>query len=370
MTASTFSTITSSFQAVNFSPGPGSSHKRSASQAQLPETDSYQPSSPGSGSRPSGDYNQVTNQNNFTRATHSQFDEVYGEGGNAQFTSYTTTPQLSLLRIPEETYTPGLSYTQENSPWCSSASDSTYSTQSDGPRNLPQWTHRGRSASIATIPDWSAATTHWPSNAASVTSQELRSPPFDSMLDQYDTPYMSPRMTPPFRGHHLLDVPGGSFGGIYMESVGTPALSTYIKPLAQPFSASAPRISDPGSAGANRGAKAVVLEMFDTTTMSSYGAQPQVETYLSSYWQNFHRLFPIIHRPTFDRTEDNLLKTAMAAIGTQYHDSPEARAKGAELNEACRRRIDLVGFPILGTSELSVFFLLRETGKHPNRTFT
>jgi hypothetical protein len=104
--------------------------------------------------------------------------------------------------------------------------------------------------------------------------------------------------------------------------------------------------------------------------MSSYGAQPQVETYLSSYWQNFHRLFPIIHRPTFDRTEDNLLKTAMAAIGTQYHDSPEARAKGAELNEACRRRIDLVGFPILGTSELSVFFLLRETGKHSNRTFT
>ena len=146
-----------------------------------------------------------------------------------------------------------------------------------------------------------------------------------------------------------MDVPNGAFGGLYMESVGTPALSTYMKPLAQPFSASAPRISNSGFASTSRGAKAVVLELFDTATMSSYGAQPQLEIYLSSYWQHFHLLFPIIHRPTFDRTEDNLLRTAMAAIGTQYHDSSEARAKGSELNEACRKGIDLVGVPVLDT---------------------
>lgn len=342
MTASSYSTITTNFQAVNFSPGPGSSNKRSASQAQLPETDSYQPTASGSGPRPSGSYGQMTNTNTYTRAAQSQLDEVYGEGGNGEFTNYTTTPQLPLLRIPEETYTPGLSYTQENSPWCSSASDSTYSTQSDGPRTLPQWTHRGRSASI---PDWPAATTHWSPNPASITPQDLRAAPFESMLDQYDTPYMSPRMTPPSRGPQLLDVPGGSFGGIYMESVGTPALSTYIKPLAQHFPASAPRISDSGLASAIRGPKEMVLELFniDTAMMASYGAQPQLDIYLSSYWQYFHPLFPIIHRPTFDRTDDNLLKIAMAAIGTQYYDSAEARTKGSELNEACRKGIDLVG---------------------------
>ncbi|KAE9378029.1 hypothetical protein N431DRAFT_171451 [Stipitochalara longipes BDJ] len=340
MTASSFSTITTSFQAVNFSPGSGSSNKRSASQAQLPETNAYQPTSPGPGSRPSGNYGQTTNQNNYTRAAQSQFDTVYGEGGNTQFASYAATPQLPLLRIPEETYTPGLSYTQDNSPWCSSASDSTYSTQSDGPRNLPQWTHRGRSASI---PDWPATTTHWSANTASITPQDLRAAPFESMLDQYETPYMSPRMTPPSRGHQLLDVPNGAFGGLYMESVGTPALSTYIKPLAQHFSASTSRVSDAGLASVTRRPKEMPLELFniDTTIMSSLGSQPQLDAYVSSYWKYFHPLFPIIHRPTFDRTGDNLLRLAMAAIGTQYHDSYEARTKGSELNEACRKGIDL-----------------------------
>jgi hypothetical protein len=35
----------------------------------------------------------------------------------------------------------------------------------------------------------------------------------------------------------------------------------------------------------------------------------------------------------------------MAAIGTQYHNTPEARMKGIELNETCRKNIDLVSCP-------------------------
>ena len=81
--------------------------------------------------------------------------------------------------------------------------------------------------------------------------------------------------------------------------------------------------------------------------MALYGAQPQLDLYLSSYWQYFHPLFPIIHRPTFDRTEDNLLNIAMAAIGTQYHDSPEARTQGSEFNEACRKGIELVSMLLM-----------------------
>jgi len=60
------------------------------------------------------------------------------------------------------------------SPWCSSASDSTYSTQSDGQRNLPQSTNRSRSASIA-IPDRPTVTKHWAPNAT-VAPQDLPSP--------------------------------------------------------------------------------------------------------------------------------------------------------------------------------------------------
>ena len=49
-----------------------------------------------------------------------------------------------------------------------------------------------------------------------------------------------------------------------------------------------------------------------------------------------------MHQPTFDRAGDMLLATAVAAIGTQYLDTPEARANDSELNEACRKGIDFV----------------------------
>jgi hypothetical protein len=335
MTASSFNTIVTNFQAVNFSPGSGSSHKRSRSQAELPDADSYHPISPGAGkSRAPGNYNQLSDQTNFSRP--EDFGGGFSEGGPTQLSSYTATPHLPLLSIPE------LSYTQENSPWCSSASDSTYSTQSDGPRNPPGWGHRGRSASIATS-DW-----HWSTHGITTTPQDLQSPAFDSIMEQYELPpYVSPRMTPPgsTRGH-LLDVPN-SFGqlGHYMdmESVGTPALSTYCKPLAQLFPASPTRVSNSGLASIGRRQKELVNPLEATTP--TFPPKPQYDIYVSSYWQYFHPHFPIIHRPTCNYIEDSLLTYAMAAIGTQYQNSPEARTKGIELNETCRKNIDLVSCP-------------------------
>jgi hypothetical protein len=286
----------------------------------------------------------MADQASYGRSAQPGFDELYSEGGNPHFPNYTTTPQLPLLQIPEDTYIPGLSYTQENSPWCSSASDSTYSTQSDGSRNGRHWTHRARSASLTTVPDWSAAAAaaQW-----STAPQDPRTPPFESIMEQFETSYTSPRMTPPSSSRQLLDIPN-AFGGYYMESVGTPTLSTYNKPLAQLFSASPSRVSDPGLASIDRRrSKELVgdsqLALTAGSTMaSSYQTQTQLDVYLSSYWQSFHQLFPIIHHPTFDPIEDSLLTSAMAAIGTQYHDTLEARATGSELNEACRKGIDLV----------------------------
>ena len=134
-----------------------------------------------------------------------------------------------------------------------------------------------------------------------------------------------------------------------MESVGTPALPTYNKPLAQIFSASPTRISDPGLAGIDRRKDVVEsqsLGSLGTLTISSpasYQTQlAQLDGYISSYWQFFDICFPIVHRGTFDPTEDSLLSSAMAAMGTQFHDTPEARQKGVELNEYCRKSIGLV----------------------------
>jgi hypothetical protein len=91
---------------------------------------------------------EMPNQNNFSRPAPSGFEDMNFEGG-AQFLNYITT-QLPLLRIPEETYIPSSSYTQDNSPWCSSTSDSTFSNHSDGSRNGRHWP-RGRSDLLA---DW------------------------------------------------------------------------------------------------------------------------------------------------------------------------------------------------------------------------
>jgi hypothetical protein len=133
-----------------------------------------------------------------------------------------------------------------------------------------------------------------------------------------------------------------------MESVGTPALSTYSKPIAQLFSASSSRVSDPGLVGINAPGPKTQLGRLSapTPSTSNHQTQPQLNDYLTSYWQHFHSIYPIVHRPTFHPTEDNQILTyALAAIGTQYHNNPEARKTGSELNELCRRAIDIVSFP-------------------------
>lgn len=359
MTASTFSTITGSFQAVNFS--PDSSHKRSASGAPLPDSESYPSSARTQFSRAPEDYAQetssfsvrpvtdLTDQQNYVRSVHTGFENLYSDVASG--TPFTHA--LPLLRIPEEPYMPSLSYTQENSPWCSSASDSNFSTQSEGSRNGPHWvTHRARSASVATVPDWSAqaSATQWP-HTMNTPTQDLRSPPFEAIMEQYEAPpYPSPRMSPPSSSRLLLDGPN-SFGGYYVESVGTPALSAYSKPLAQFFSASPSRISDPGLAGTDRRSKNLVeSQQLGTLTLGTAVTSCQsqfspLDPYLCSYWDFFDPFLPIIHRRTFDPSSDVLLSSAMAAIGTQYKDCAQARQFGMELHEQCKKNIDLVSYP-------------------------
>jgi len=339
MTASSYSTITGNFSSsAGFLPDAGTGHKRSATDAQLSTSD-YSTPSPGSRSaRTPGGYGRVSNQNTFTRPAQPLFEEAYSEGGSGHFSGYATTPHLPLLRIPEETWVPGLSY--NNSPWCSSASDSTYSAQSDSSRKY------GRSGSIATLPDWSAtgAAPHWSPHPMSGTPQDLRSPPFDPMLEQYDASYVSPRMTPPLsaRSHHL-DVPT-AYGGVftYMESVGTPTLPTFSKPVAQPFPVPSPRVSNTTGLDILRTKGLLDSQQLATATFSISTVQPQFEIYVATYWQFFHPSFPIVHKSTFDATTSQILNHAIIAIGTQYHTTPEARTTGDIMNSACKKAIECV----------------------------
>jgi Fungal specific transcription factor domain len=57
---------------------------------------------------------------------------------------------------------------------------------------------------------------------------------------------------------------------------------------------------------------------------------------LECYWQHFHPLFPIVHRPTFFATKPSpLMAGAMVAIGSQYDTRPNAKEYSLALLEAC-----------------------------------
>jgi len=147
----------SSFQAINFSRGALGSNKTSASQADLP----------GAGTSVlAGSFEHMSfavTENGTKQAmvnwpyadTQIKSEVGFGSYNEGGFSSYNLTPQLPLLRIPEESYVPGLSYSNESSSWSSDASGSTFSsTRSDGPRvgiarapslhpeariNMPSW---------------------------------------------------------------------------------------------------------------------------------------------------------------------------------------------------------------------------------------
>ncbi|KAM3072236.1 hypothetical protein ACMFMG_009052 [Clarireedia jacksonii] len=223
VTATSFNAITSTFQAINFS--PGGSQTRSAPQSTLTDAEVYPPSTGAASSRMPFNYNDIPStssirpmpempdQDNY-RGSVSSFPQLYPDD-SAPFTGYSAQPSLPLLRIPEDPLMPDLSYTQDSSPWCSSASDSTYSTHSDS-SHIGRLVPRGRSGSLVTAPEWPAVPvsgSHWSPHGMTTTPQDLRSPPYETVMEAYETPYTPPRMSPPTR--QLLDVPLGNY---FMES--------------------------------------------------------------------------------------------------------------------------------------------------------
>ncbi|KAL3424357.1 hypothetical protein PVAG01_03638 [Phlyctema vagabunda] len=293
------------------------------------------------------------------------------------FASYTSSHSLPLLRIPEETLMPGLSHTQDNSPWCSSASDSTFSTQSD--QRVP----RGRSASVATVPEWPSAlhAQSWMPQMSVSAAHDLRSSPFDPLAEGFETSYASPRVASPTFSRQLLDLPN-MYGENYMESVGTrPNPSIIEMSIAQLNSASPSRISVARLARLGNRAKGLV-EQPQLASFETHQNAPSVSFDLdvADYWTYFDPLFPIIHRGTFKHRFDSdpgagtLLEAAMAAIGTQYSDSPDTRRKGTEIHAFCRRNIDLCPWNLqtmqaILLTELFKTFRARKTSIKPSRQF-
>ena len=64
--------------------------------------------------------------------------------------------------------------------------------------------------------------------------------------------------------------------------------------------------------------------------------------YIKAYWQGPHRLYPIVHRPSFESSGEDVLRCAMAAVATQYFDGKENRVRGNQLHEFAWQEVKLV----------------------------
>lgn len=58
-----------------------------------------------------------------------------------------------------------------------------------------------------------------------------------------------------------------------------------------------------------------------------------VPSYVEIYWEQSHYGLPIVHRPSFERSGEEALRFAMAALATQHLNSKEHRIRGSQLHE-------------------------------------
>ncbi|KAG9247981.1 hypothetical protein BJ878DRAFT_552490 [Calycina marina] len=324
----------------NMDHSSSASNQRSAYDAQLNNSDPSSAISPNT-TRPFNNFNNLSGfqpNSNMDLSSQGEYDRT----GQSQFqyTSFNANAPISLplLHIPEEPY-PGLPYGQDHSPF--SASDSTYSTQSEGSRTGRHYriNSRARSDSINNTPDWSS--TYSPFHSQSMIFNHTGSL-FDYTLDQFEPQFPSPGMISnmPARMWEIPNHGGAQYGEL--SAVGISTLPTFTKSPAQSFPASLSRNAEAEMVENMRRQKMVSSHQSTASTMnSSYPHQIYgLELYIDTYWESFHQMYPIIHRGTFSPSEDSLLSSAMAAIGTQYHSSAAARQKGMELNEHCRKRIE------------------------------
>ena len=111
---------------------------------------------------------------------------------------------LPLLQLPDEISKPGPRYSQDTSPFHSSASGSIYSTSSEASRNDRLWA-LSRSTSISTAPEGltPVSDSNWTPTGIVTTPQDMRNP----LTDVVDWHYRPPQTTSPTSTRQLLGVP-------------------------------------------------------------------------------------------------------------------------------------------------------------------
>jgi hypothetical protein len=240
---------------------------------------------------------------------------------------------LLTVQVPEP---PGLSF---GSPWYSS--DSTWSTPSD--RHGGAWA-RDRSLSVATNPDtWNNQPIAWSPQYPNNSVQTPRTAGLEAVQEHYESPpYLSPHISPN-ASYPLAGV--SSPAGGYQELVGIPTLSRPYKSSTQSLSASTARLSKSELAGVDRRTNIFVDKPHLASPSGEVVAvslEERMDEYLIAYRLHLEPVYAIIHPETFKSHPSDLVRKAMAALGSQFHILPGDRENGSQLHDSCLSLILLV----------------------------
>lgn len=379
---------------------PTGSHPGSAMSPAPGPSESYGPS-PGQGSG-SGDHYTHYRGTGFNASGNIESSPEPTPLTNSSFAAPRTAPMPALfvttqgLASSTALHTsldnvPELSHTTDYSSW-TSASDSTHSNGSEGPRRR-QWRHAHHSS------------LDWPTSASllpAIARRELTAGGVG--LETMATPYympattfpMSPHMAPPQTTYHplineqmvpdfsdeqtqsFLDPSMAQHSTIHQRAAmrrATPPTSTSASgsasdaliapaPLPHPINAlimtrHKEMVMDDDSTGVGMGSMdgdsphwghddSTGLVTSSTlspmggcsmnsvpTTMArlSRSVQNAIPAYLDVYWEHFHKLYPVVHRHTFEGQSEEVLRCAMAAVATQFLNGKEDRIRGSQLHE-------------------------------------
>ncbi|KAL7623045.1 hypothetical protein AAE478_006724 [Parahypoxylon ruwenzoriense] len=262
---------------------------------------------------------------------------------------------LPSLTIPDNNFPPGLLPAgHDGSPWPSSASESTYSTT---PSEVSH-THRRTIAR-----GYESPTSDWPGPGlySSGAPQSLHSP--DGGLETMATS-VAPFFANPFASaqQHFdqalgLSIPFSEDQSFIeqaqpyhpyssVRSPTPPTISLAAQPTENLVTLAAPSISDAASTGGRQKGSAVFLgSLQGAALLTANTLAPQVRgaipKYLDVYWKRFDALYPLVHRKSVKSAAGELLRCAMAAVGTQFLRGKEDRNIGKELHEFAWKEVNL-----------------------------
>ncbi|KAI1081124.1 hypothetical protein F5B20DRAFT_579503 [Whalleya microplaca] len=255
---------------------------------------------------------------------------------------------LPSLTIPDNNV-PGL---LEGTPWASSASTDSYSAPSDIGHNhshTPRRTVTQRYES----PDWRGSNLY-PSSVhqglhGSETGLDIMTsaapyfgPQFTPSPHHYD-PAMDLPMFPD--DHNLIDHTHNYDPYSSVRSPTPPTISLSAQSAEHLVTVAAPpSISDAQSMGGRHKESAVLWGSHPDAAFLAAINLPQpvrnaIPKYLDVYWKRFDTLYPLVHRKSFETAASEVLRCAMAAVGTQFLQSKEDRIQGNYLHEFARDEV-------------------------------